>query len=323
MPTALVLNELSVDHISENQFAARQIMTMFLKTYQTASKLGIRNSFSIPAYTYYIHNLELCPGYTVHDWLFDKDVKREEQSYFRTIANKSPLQMPEDIDINSLLEWSEYSYDSKICKGFAIAAITNSIAVSFQSDECWLTHSFSIKREFIDSENLDAGGSNFEFYEVKHVSEPSHFEHHKEWIDELKLNQVADGIALWRQKEQMFPKLIFCDNTKEFITDLRSSHPWFNPILSKFRDFQHYCEGWHSGQFVDTAIRGKLSRESESVRNSSHLIGLRTFLCPDGQHRICEWHARLTPNEGRLHFYPDEENKVIYIGYIGRHLPLS
>jgi hypothetical protein len=62
-----------------------------------------------------------------------------------------------------------------------------------------------------------------------------------------------------------------------------------------------------------------VSGESETVRNNPEMRSKREFYLPNAEKKFFENHIKL--NGIRIHFYPNTNNKKIYIGYIGKHLP--
>jgi hypothetical protein len=63
-----------------------------------------------------------------------------------------------------------------------------------------------------------------------------------------------------------------------------------------------------------------VSGESKNVKNNPKLKKERIFFLPNGTKQFFEKHIKLSGGF-RLHFYPDETQKKIYIGYVGPHLP--
>ena len=64
-----------------------------------------------------------------------------------------------------------------------------------------------------------------------------------------------------------------------------------------------------------------MSGESTTVHQNSKLRKEREFYLPDGSLVFFESHIKLS-NRFRIHFYPEPQNGIINIGYIGSHLKL-
>jgi len=60
---------------------------------------------------------------------------------------------------------------------------------------------------------------------------------------------------------------------------------------------------------------------AETVRNTPSLKREREFWLPNGQKKYFEQHIKMSSGY-RLHFFPDNETRQVYVGYIGPHLKL-
>ncbi|MCY4313506.1 MAG: hypothetical protein OXD44_07415, partial [Gammaproteobacteria bacterium] len=94
-------------------------------------------------------------------------------------------------------------------------------------------------------------------------------------------------------------------------------------VLEKFGE--KWKEGEYSGyrhQYLnDLGLAADVSGESERVNNNRRKRRERTFWLEDGRQIYCENHVKL-PSGYRMHFYPDVEQKRIYVAYLGPHLSI-
>lgn len=128
----------------------------------------------------------------------------------------------------------------------------------------------------------------------------------------------ANGLALWIDRALFFPSLDFCSSVEHQITNLAGGEPSFKAIYRGFQDLQSYCDSWTTPNFDIH----RLSNASGESRSTLAMYSReRTFLCPDGEHRLFEWH--LKRSSFRIHFYCFERTKRVLIGYAGSHLPIS
>lgn len=155
--------------------------------------------------------------------------------------------------------------------------------------------------------------------QVVHASRPEHIISLAGWFAQRQKRNVVNGIELWRSRASLLPSLLFCESTYAQLSDLRSGNPMLAAVLKKLFELEDYCRGWASGGFDSDRLPGRVSPES---RPTLQKYGAdREFLCPDGQVRLFSWHLRLTPGAWRMYLWPDERNRRIIIGYIGRKLP--
>ncbi len=94
-------------------------------------------------------------------------------------------------------------------------------------------------------------------------------------------------------------------------------------------ELNYFAEKWQSGNYSfyssenlrESGMPYRVSSESSSVRDNPTLRKLREFYLPSGIRCFFEEHVKLS-NGFRIHFYPNDDNKKIYVGYIGPHLKL-
>lgn len=143
---------------------------------------------------------------------------------------------------------------------------------------------------------------------------------HRAWITERLFTAISTGEELWQQAAHWFSNLVFCDNARRQLQTLPAGALQLPRIIERLFEVERYCSRWTAGGF-DGRQLSHASLESEQTLN---MFGqMRMFVCPDGEKRLFEWHLKGFPNAWRIHFYPDEENRLILIGYIGKHLPTA
>lgn len=133
----------------------------------------------------------------------------------------------------------------------------------------------------------------------------------------------VDCNSFWEKKDLLFDKLIFCDNVKSQIESI-ADNKHFEQVLNKLKLFnQAIKETWDSGNFSYKIIKRDypltISPESDGTINKYG--NERTFQLPDGNSQLFDLHIKM--GDKRIHFFPDNDKKIIYIGYIGEHLPIA
>ena len=313
MTLDMVLNELSLQTPAPNILIARQWMSSFIKTIlsiksQAGSQASLRTQYEF-------HSTVLASDYPLRRWLNDSEVDREERRFIKTLVTKSPfsqdIENSEVEEVESNIASCEFQYDGKLAIGLGVAFTLNTIAVSLLSDNCWDCSHLNVDIISIDVDEERIGV-------VRHTSRKEHLQDHIEWIKQTSIQDLLiDGVALWNKRSELFPNLQFCDSVKKQLENLRIGNSMLPPIRKKLFELQNYSESWLAGGFNSELIGCKATPESEATLKK--YLQERTFLCPDGQNRIFSWHVRLTPLPWRIHFYPEQQGKII-IGYIGSHL---
>ncbi|MDM1503785.1 hypothetical protein HX071_16530 [Myroides marinus] len=124
----------------------------------------------------------------------------------------------------------------------------------------------------------------------------------------------------WIKKERLFPNLIMCGQVKNQIASCgNSAH--FNQIIEKLKLLEDAVANWVSGNFSYSQINNnyalRISPESTSTMNKYG--NERRFSLPNGGTELFELHIKT--GDLRFHFFPDNQTRKVYIGYIGNHLP--
>ena len=255
----------------------------------------------------------LAPGYNLHDWLNDQTVDRDTRHLVKTKVSKHPFieQILEQKDNEGNRLW-EFKYRDRGAAGLGAAYLFDSFAVSFANSEEWDTHLLELHvSEYSEEEDgiVQSTGN------VRHGSKPGHLDYLAPWLEERKRKSIANGKLLWLKRQDYFPHLLFCMSVENRLSSLSGSEPGFHAIVKCLFAFEEYCSTWKTGVFTGDGFPFKATTESASrlARFRNEL----TLLCPDNEVRLFSWHLRYTPGAGRIHFFPDNSKKIIYIGYIG------
>lgn len=123
----------------------------------------------------------------------------------------------------------------------------------------------------------------------------------------------------WIKRERLFPNLIMCGEVKHQIAVCgNSTH--FNQIIDKLKLLENAVANWASGNFSYSQINNnyalRISPESSITMN--RYGNERRFSLPNGGTELFELHIKT--GDLRFHFFPDNQNRKVYVGYIGAHL---
>ncbi len=242
----------------------------------------------------------------------DKDFERRLKGWFINSSiveiNTPIIQDNEGTQIETQ-QTNEYFYkDTATNGGLACCDIWNTIAISFDSSSEWDKDNVSIERNALDKNGNIAKTS----VEIKHASKINHLQSHTIFFNKLQheINQSITKENLWNKKDEFFPQVIvFCPKVEQQIKTIDKTV--FGRAISILRDIE-----LKQKKITDF----NCSLESQSVGQNPKLKQHRMFTI-DGKQEFIENHIKSLPSNYRIYFL--ERGDKIYIGYIGRHLPLK
>jgi hypothetical protein len=306
----MILNELSVKHATSEREACEQLRSFVMVAREITAR-GVAQTVRTEQNWF---TFELAAGYPIQRCINNPLINLETKLFFLQLAVQFPLL------INAALAQErargmDCSCGGKPANGLMAAYLLDGLAVSFASAPEWRDAFVTITLEELLEDDIEHREEV-----LHHASSPAHVtELHHEWITErTRLPTPNSGAELWSRRSEYYPSLLFCDAVEGQLQHYRTGALEVTQIHKRLVELDSYTQRWTSGGFDPTAIACKVTQESQETLNQ--YAAERTFLCPDGQQRPFEWHARFTPGAGRLHFYPDAEAYRIIVGYIGPHL---
>ncbi|MCU0546220.1 MAG: hypothetical protein MUE44_29315 [Oscillatoriaceae cyanobacterium Prado104] len=313
----MVFNELSARTLAPDISTARQWMSELIITMREAKRCGLKGIRTQEDF----HAMLLAENYPLSRWRNDKEVNREERTFLRTLATKTPLSIDiPDLTIKIKLEdpARELSLQGSQAAGFKVAHYLEALAISLNSESLW--NSSRIKLELIQID----GDENLieESVEVIHASQKNHVLEHANWIKNRLQSERITGMELWNNRDELFPSLQFCDAGNKQLRKLRSGEERLQLVLEILYQLENCAKNWETGYFSLEGVSIEVSGESEPTLNKYGKE--RTFLCPDGKERLFERHVKLRECNWRIYFFAEvskEGKRKVIIGYIGSHLP--
>jgi len=288
-----VFNELSLPISHESLFGS------FFQVLEHLKAVGLDKIRMDREFTQYPEILPNTPLQQFFGQLQDRDKKTKLRSFINNGINIIESPLINDDEIDSLGEKIEPRYifeGESTLGGLACADIWGTVAISFQSDKKW-------NNSLVD---LDKDGA---IISVKHISDSTHIQIHKDFFDELEQCIQLDikPSNFWERKDELFKnKIIFCDEVKKQIKTVDTVI--FSQAISILRDIENGIKC-----LTDFTTSG----ESPTVEQDSNLKKLREFEI-DEKKEYFQNHIKNLPNGYRIYYF--EKNNKIYIGYIGTHL---
>lgn len=309
MDLEMVFNELSARNLAPDISTAQQWMSELISTMREAKRCGLKGIRTQADF----HAMVLAENYPLSRWRNDSQVNREERTFLRTLATKTPLSVDiPDLNIKIKVEDPdcELSLQGSQAEGFKVTYYLETLAISLNSELLW--NSSRIKLELTQ---IDENGELIEeSVEVIHASQKSHVLEHADWIQKRQEIGIADGLELWNRRAELFSGLEFCDRVSQQIQSLVDP-TMLRQVVRKLFELDELSKKWTDGSLNLDHLPSKVSPESESRLNQFRKQ--LNIQCLDGTNRIFSWHVRLTPGAWRLHFCTELGPGKIIIGYIG------
>ncbi len=124
---------------------------------------------------------------------------------------------------------------------------------------------------------------------------------------------------IWDNREKLFPHLILCGQVEQQLRNIGES-PILKQIISRLKMFDYAAAKWTEGEFSYKKVNKNYPlRISPETDNTMAKYGNeRRFKLPNGEKKDFILHIKT--GILRFHFFADNTEKKIYIGYIGSHL---
>ena len=270
--------------------------------------------------------IELAKDYFWQDWQGrNRNSSRDLITAFRSIATKQPFFDENDISEGS--ELFEVSFNGNTdLPAVRAAAWHEAPLVSFPTRVPWQSSPVTVEVRTLNEDAQLAVCS----------SDLTNFFSYQQTLAELeqllvqRLASIAGGCDLFEKRQTLFPTLIFCGRSIEQLLQWSAGMTLIKQVAEALKSLDLFCEKWRKGIYPEfrpeylkeNGLNRHVSGESDSVKQNPALRILREFFLPTGHKKLFEHHIKLTKGY-RLHFYADQTEKSIYIGYIGLHLRLK
>ena len=217
-------------------------------------------------------------------------------------------------------DYPYYKVLDKEGKGIGYAHENEELLMSFESEEQWKVNVLDITQELLNEETEVIEINRLQ---VRNCHDETSKAFHLEFLKEkLKYNDISalaeiiTGKLLWTRRVELFPNLLFCDTTEEYIKGISGSV--LQNLLQRLNEYEKYFNNWKDGDFDLSVLGGRPRRESETrERNFKNELSIK---CPDNLSRFFTLHCNYGFSDLRLHFFPDVNSRKCFIGYIGKKI---
>lgn len=304
-----------------------------LITYST--KKDFKSNLKIVAESLYkikewnISTIRVSPNFYTHHFLhnclfnqllddkdiFPKEVNEKDDDYddydLKTLLTSSFGTLEPIDQIQDVHNVTSMTIGAESCYGLGLASefLMNSATISFPHKD-WNNDKYTVTIKFLDEE--------VEEFEIEsntnNISQKEQCETHRDFLSMQLKKDVRSGKELWTKCDELFPNIKFCENVYSQIKGIKGCSKELNQILNRLFDLQRVAAS------INNPINGSEFRYHTTPESESRINKLSkklSFKCPDGEERLFSWHSRYTPGAGRIHFFPIENEKIFYVGYIG------
>lgn len=305
-------NELSAKHISLSKGTTpRDTIDELIVFLNKLSKNNLIDEIILPSDIFSIH---ICDNYGLAEWFADKNVDEKHKQFFkRFLDKKCKYYSPSDVNGDFEIHISDNKYKAIGC---SFAFEHEHLLVSLSTNRIWERSPISGDYIFIDCDGmLHTDKVDIDNFWTK-ADEKNIIALKKEEI----YDKISSGQDLWEKYKSLFPNLVLCDNVKhQLYNDSEKFH--IVSIMKKLSRLQEYFSTYN-GIYNPKELGMDARTESDTVKNELDLKNLRLFKKPNGEEDYFFDHISFCGkySDGRIHFLPDNDNKMCYIGYIGRHL---
>lgn len=316
-----IFNELSARPVG-TVAEAYDVMAHFVQAVRAAQQIGLRQVRIPEELGQNLFSLSLAPDYAIGTWLNDERVDRDLKDRFRLIVTNPPLLTDGEVDALSVFERSIFCLTEPAgtpeAKGFGAAYLSDKLLLSLFTDTQWDTHELRGWHWYLDGNGQEQTAQ----VNVGHFATTVHVEQHKPWIQQRQIEQLQRSVDVWEKQNEFFPNLTLCGDVKRQLKNVGISGS-LTQIIDRLRTLDTFVANWESGAFDLAGLQRQtnldVSVESDSTMNL--YSASRRFKLPDGRRELFEMHIKT--GNFRFHFYADDTEKKVYVGYIGSHLPTA
>jgi len=311
-PPLAILNELSLQAspgtLSEEELESQ--VDSFVTTLRAARR--IRRDLALVSQ----HNISALPigenGLTLAAFLERRGGRsRELLRFIRVLMNHAPIASAPSLRVPD--DGEEYACQGQPADGLGFAAANRQLATSMGPIE-WPDPSVEVERNWLDEKDEEAVLREETLHAV-HASTAAHVEEHEHFIRQIRLPPVLTGEALWRDREQLFPNLLFLPRVEAQFAALSRGSGALESVLDRLLKLDGSVQEWDPHAQSSPTWGSLVTPEHEQRKP------LCVFRDVDGIDRCFDLHARYTPGPGRIHFRLDAaaERRII-VAYVGRKI---
>lgn len=244
---------------------------------------------------------------------------------FRSISTRQPFFSSEDIGIDLDLFEVNLNEDSSYT-ALRAAVWYDAPITSFATRVPWDSSPIDVQINTIDV-NSDFRTTT---YGITNFCSLKFLQSVKSHILQERDIAIRSGREVYINRQEYYSSLCFCGRTEEQLLNWSHNTTLLAQVRESLTVLNSFGKAWKDAEVTEYSDKGvqnaglshRVSGESASVLTNPSLRKEREFWLPTGIKVVFEKHIKIS-NGFRIHFYPDNECRIIYIGYIGPHLRLK
>ena len=320
MSVSFIFNDASIPFLSiEN---CKRYLPRFFSILRKATQNEvqiIRTRDSIGSNWY---NVNYVDGFSLSQWieqLHDIEYKR----FIRGLMDrtKSPLVRIDEIEVLRKIEESEFVLPNdkeKAVYALGVAFLLEAPAVSCYSMNIWYENTIGIIHNQFDEKDNEVKKDCV----VQNISQIEHIDSFLEALKKERQDSLNYLKGLKISGNPDFENLIFCQSVLRSFKSIGINKTLLKKLKVVLGTLNNLIKTKESESSIIDRSGLDISGESDTTKNNRKLSRHRVFRLPNGDSKMFDLHVKNFPDQ-RLYFLPDFESKKIYIGYFGKHLPLS
>ena len=308
----LVFNELSAGDPAPNIYDARERAANMV---QAIAELAGKRAVSLVAIgSFDLYGVRLADGYTLHQWLTDQAVDRDLRALLWAISAKVSFDQDVPGAIKDRFCLSEFRYDDQDAAGLGLAYLLGTATVSLRSRERWAIVHLRLRHTWIE---LDERVHSQEVVALN-IADRSQAEQVNDELLKFARNELTGNpTGLADRKQECFPHLAFGADVDDQLSIL--SGDVIEQVVGKLIVLDGAVRDWRRDATRNPVLPNV---HTEGKSTMDRYGNLRVFRGPNGVRKEYRPHA-MVGFSYRIHFVVDERNRVLEIGYIGKHLPTA
>ena len=265
-------------------------------------------------------DMMLSDGYTLSDWLGDREADRDQKRFFGRITTKIGLDEDMDQAVMERFHLSEFFLEDHIetarrgpeARGLGLAFLLDTVALSLPSEEHWRSIRVRLRHLWLEADGSERERS----VDVFNMSRAGHGESvGGELLRGEQTELRANPLTLADRMRDCFPHLSFGQDVDEQMFGLPVDV--LKLVIGKLTVLDGAARDWRRGT-TGVPVLPKVHTESEpTMQQFGHL---RRFRDAGGRIEVFVLHA-MVGSRHRIHFRIMEQEKSLEIGYVGVHLP--
>ncbi len=192
-------------------------------------------------------------------------------------------------------------------------AENDGIAVGFPSTWVWDRDQIEITFREIESNSAEVGVL------IDNLTRPEHAASivDRQRVDRDEISRPAD---VWTSRSDAFPDISFGPDVRQHLERVNPSDR--SAIVRCLHQLNEATRRWKQDGGATPSWPINVRNESATVQNNRRFSDRRRFRSITGRSELFMWHANYGYGR-RIHLRIDASSRVVEIGYIGRHLPIT